>query len=358
MNLVITGGGTGGHIFAGVAIAEEFLRQSKANKVLFVGSAYGLETRLVPKAGYDLETLNLGKLVGQPWYVRIFTLIQIPIAIIRCLCILRKFRAQMVIGVGGYAAGPCILAARILGIPSGVLEQNAIMGFTNRISAKLANQVFTAFPKVPSGVESAKCVVSGNPTRSNLKPALAKPVKPFVVFVFGGSQGASGLNTIVSGALEILDKRGRTVSVVHQTGERDFDAIRKKYTELGLNAEVHRFIDDMQSRYNQASLVVCRAGSSTISELGATQNASILVPYPHAAGNHQEFNAKTVVNAGAALLVLESEPNAAQVMAAKIEALMDSPDQLDKMRRAAGGFFQPGAAGKIIETMKAHALLA
>ncbi|MBI3556884.1 MAG: glycosyltransferase, partial [Deltaproteobacteria bacterium] len=205
MRLVITGGGTGGHIFAGVAIAQEFIAQGKGNEVLFVGSASGLETRLVPKAGLRLETLKLGKLVGQGLSARLMTLWQLPWAVLKCISLLRNFKAEMVVGVGGYAAGPCIIAARFLGIPCGVLEQNSVMGFTNRISAKLAQHVFLTFDETPQGAPAEKCLVTGNPARSNLIPTAHKPAQPFVLFAFGGSQGANGLNKVlVEAAKELL----------------------------------------------------------------------------------------------------------------------------------------------------------
>ena len=203
MKLMITGGGTGGHIFAGVAIAQEFLSQSKANQVEFIGSTQGLEVRLVPKAGFKLHTLNLGRLVGQSIFQRLLTLVQIPIAIIKAVLILKNFRPDFVIGVGGFAAGPTIIAAWLLKIPIGVLEQNSIMGFTNRISAKCADHVFLAFDEIPNGIDSKKCVYSGNPVRSGLKAQKKSNAKTtddekvFQVFAFGGSQGATGINKLL-----------------------------------------------------------------------------------------------------------------------------------------------------------------
>lgn len=355
MNLVITGGGTGGHIFAGVAVAQEFIKQGKANQVLFVGSEYGLETRLVPKAGFKLETVKLGKLVGQSSLTRLFTLFQIPLAILKCFLILRRFKANMVIGVGGYAAGPCIIAARLLKIPTGVLEQNSVMGFTNRISASLASHVFLAFDEVPDGAPRSKCVVTGNPARSTLKPATIKSAKPFVIFAFGGSQGAKGINDLMTDAAkEFLDYKN-DIQIIHQTGEREYDNVVKKYAEIGFKAEVHKFIDDMQSMYDKASLVVCRAGSGTISELGATRNAAIFVPFPFAAGNHQEVNARVIERAGAALVLVQGKSNGSD-LANVIRKLMNNPDELEQMRAKMQHFYRPDAAQRIVDLMKTRAL--
>lgn len=355
MKLVITGGGTGGHIFAGVAIAQEFLSQSKGNDVLFIGSESGLETRLVPKAGLKLETLKLGKLVGQGMAAKVVTLAQIPGAVFKCMRLLKSFKADMVVGVGGYAAGPCMVAARILGIPCGVLEQNSVMGFTNKIAASLAQHVFIAFDEIPAGAPAEKCLVTGNPARSNMTAAAAKSAKPFVLFAFGGSQGANGINKIMIEAAKDLLPIKDQVRIIHQTGERDYNWVIKSYAELGMPAEVHKFIDDMQSMYNKASLVVCRAGSGTISELGATRNAAVFIPFPFAAGNHQEVNARVVERAGGAFVLIQGKSNGSE-LASMIRRLMAEPAELDKMRENMAQFYRPDAARRIVETMKVRAL--
>lgn len=355
MKLVITGGGTGGHIFAGVAVAQEFISQSKANDVLFIGSEYGLETRLVPKAGFKLETLKLGKLVGQSPLTRLMTLWQIPWAVLKCIGILRRFKAEMVVGVGGYAAGPCIVAARILGIPTGVLEQNSVMGFTNRISASMSQHVFLAFEEVPIGAPANKCVVTGNPARSGLKPNATKSSTPFVVFVFGGSQGAKGINDLMPEAARDLLASKTDVRIIHQTGERDYESVVKKYAEIGFQAEVHKFIDDMQSMYDKASVIVCRSGSGTISELGATRNAAIFIPFPQAAGNHQEINARVIERAGAALVLVQGKSHGSD-LANVIRKLMNNPDELEQMRARMEQFYRPDAAKRIVDLMKTRAL--
>jgi UDP-N-acetylglucosamine--N-acetylmuramyl-(pentapeptide) pyrophosphoryl-undecaprenol N-acetylglucosamine transferase len=355
MRLVVTGGGTGGHVFAGVAIAQEFKEQSRSNEVLFIGSEQGMENKLVPRAGFRLERLKLGKLVGQGFLSRLITLWQIPWAVLKSFRLLRSFRADLVVGVGGYAAGPCILAARVLGIPVGILEQNSVMGFTNRVAAGLARHVFLAFDEVPHGAPSEKCVFTGNPARSHLKPAPTKPAKPFVVFAFGGSQGATGINRMMTEAACRLLPHKDDVRLIHQTGERDYEWVVKAYEELGYPAEVHRFIDDMQSMYNRASLVVSRAGASTISELAATRNAAVFVPFPLAAANHQEVNARVIERAGGGLVLVQGKSDGSE-LADVIIALMNDPTRLEGMRGRMAEFHRPDAARRIVETMKAHAL--
>ena len=358
MNLIITGGGTGGHIFAGVALADEFKSQSKANKVLFVGSSQGLETRLVSKHGYELVTLDLGKLVGQTLLQRIKTLFQITLAVFKAYKTIKNFKADMVIGVGGYAAGPCILAAKLACVPIGVLEQNSVMGFTNRISAKLANYVFLAFPEIPKGIDSKKCIYTGNPARTSMKPRVTKPQKPFVVFSFGGSQGAGGINKMmVEAAKELLPLKDE-FQFFHQTGEKELESVQQKYKEIGFEAQTFAFIDNMQEMYDRASIVVCRAGSGTISELGATQNASILIPFPFAAQNHQEVNARMVEEKGGAIVLLQTKnlDEQGKVLAECLKNLKDNPKRLETMRKSAASFFHADAAKKIIDQMKTYSL--
>lgn len=347
--LVVAGGGTGGHIFAGVAIAQELLKTAPGSEVLFVGSEYGLETRLVPKAGLKLESLRVGRLVGQSRLAQLKTLVQIPLAVLRSIAILRRFHADMVVGVGGFASGPCVLAARLLGIRTGVLEQNSIAGFTNKVLAKLAHQVFTAFPEPPPGFPVGKCIYTGNPTRGSLREKRSTGDGPFTIFAFGGSQGATGINKLLTGAVKILRSQGEGIAVIHQTGEKDYDWVMKEYAGIS-GVEVHRFIDDMQACYDRASIVLCRAGSSTISELGATKTPAVFVPFPAAAGNHQEINARAVERAGGARVILQQSASAEDLAKVLVE-IKNNPAELAEMRECIGQFHRPDAAHKILSVM-------
>lgn len=359
MKCILAGGGTGGHIYAGVAIAQEFLSQSKSNEVLFVGSESGLEGKLVPKAGYNLKTIKLGKLVGQGIIQKFITLLQIPIAIYQCIKIIKNFKPDFVLGVGGYAAGPCMIAAKICKLPIGVLEQNAVMGFTNKLSSKLANYVFTAFEEVPKGVPNFKCIYTGCPARSELK-AIASPIDdPFTIFVFGGSQGASGINKLMPDVARILKDKNIHVQIIHQTGDRDFESVKRQYSKIDSNTEVHKFIYDMQGKYNVASLVICRAGAGTITELGVTQSAAVLIPFPQAAQNHQEHNARMIekANAGKCFLQTQNGKDAsAHNLASLIIDLKNNTSLRATFRKNITQFFKPNAAKKIVEIMKTDAL--
>jgi UDP-N-acetylglucosamine--N-acetylmuramyl-(pentapeptide) pyrophosphoryl-undecaprenol N-acetylglucosamine transferase len=351
MNVVITGGGTGGHIFAGVAIAEALQRLYPDTKLIFIGSSEGLETRLVPKAGYILKTLCLGRLVGQRFVSRLKTLLQIPIAIFTAIYYLKKFKAQAIVGVGGFAAGPCIVAGALLRIPIYVLEQNSILGFTNQIATKLARKVFTAFDVIPVGVDSTKCMYTGNPSRTTMVPIEKTKHSKFNIFAFGGSQGATGINKLLTEACQILAAKGYSLEICHQTGPNDFDWVKKYYKSNGIEAMVFSFIDDMQKRYADADLVVCRAGAGTISELAATQNAAIFIPFPFAAQNHQEKNARVVESKGAAI-VLSQRTTTSALLADEIEQLIKNPTTLATMRLNMKQFHTPSAAEIIARTVR------
>lgn len=351
LKLIITGGGTGGHVFGGIAIAQEFLNQNPKNDVLFIGSSQGMEVKLVPRAGYKLELLQLGKLVGQKLLTRISTLFQIPIAILKSYRIIKKFKADMVIGVGGYAAGPCIVAARLCGIPIGVLEQNSVVGFTNRISASLANKIFLAFEGVPAGISKQKCLVTGNPARSTMKPSSQeKKVPPAIIFAFGGSQGATGINKLMTEASLHLKDESKNIRFIHQTGEKDFEWVKEFYEKNQFPAETHKFIDGMQAMYDAATLVVCRSGSGTIAELGATENAAVFIPFPLAAGDHQTLNARKVENAGAAKVLIQGQTTGAD-LARELRTLLQTPERLNAMRTQMKQFYRPQASAQIISEM-------
>ncbi len=354
MKMVITGGGSGGHIFPGVAIAQEFLNMSKANDVIFVGSEYGLENKLVPRTGIKLKTLKIGQLVGKSLLRKFLTLLELPIAILKCISVLRKFKADFVVAVGGYAAGPCVIAAKLCGIPLGVLEQNAILGFTNKISSKLATFVFTSFDEIPNGVSASKCIFTGNPSRSGMKPNFQKSTNPFTIFVFGGSQGARGINRMILETAKELLPFKEDIKIIHQTGDKNFDEVKKAYEEIGFPAEIHPFIHDMQAMYNKANLVICRAGSATISELGATQSASLLIPFPFSAGNHQVHNAELIKKKNAGLML--EETNEKGILTKIILELKNNPEKLKEYSQNIVHFYKPDAANRILTTMISYVL--
>jgi len=361
--LLVAGGGTGGHVLAGVAIADAYRGEHQDAEVLFVGARGGIEERLVPRAGFSLELLSLGALKGVGAARRIATLLKVPIALLRSLMILARFRPTSVIGVGGYASGPVVLLARLVTRARvAILEQNAIPGFTNRVLGWFAHRVFLAFPPAEpdNPVFAAKKVeVTGNPVRKVMVPLPAPdPAKPFTVFVFGGSQGAMGINTMVLEALALLKEedatRFKTWHWIHQTGVRDHERVKTGYLSEGVpstHARVEEFIHDMPECYAAATVVVCRSGSSTLSELAAVGRAAVLVPFPEATDNHQEANARIFERAGASEVLLQGKElgrGQGRALLALLYTLEAQPERLRAMCQASRSLHPGDSARRIV----------
>jgi UDP-N-acetylglucosamine--N-acetylmuramyl-(pentapeptide) pyrophosphoryl-undecaprenol N-acetylglucosamine transferase len=332
--LIVTGGGTGGHLFAGISIADAWKERFPEARILFVGAKNGIEERLVPKANYPLMVLELGSLKGVTWSKRLKTLIQIPLALLKAAAILIRERPAAVIGVGGYASGPVVLVARLIGwtwgVNTAILEQNAVPGFTNRILARFAHSVYCAFPGIENQFQKSKTHLTGNPVRKSMQPFPAANRDPFTVFIFGGSQGAVGINTFVLDSFTYLTDLLPKLRWIHQTGERDFDRVVAGYKKAGIEARVEKFIYDMPECYRDASLVVCRSGSSTLAELAAVRRAAILIPFPFASDNHQEKNARLFTDKSAAEILIQGT-STGKDLAEKIRDVFLNPSKLKKM---------------------------
>ncbi|MBS1963305.1 MAG: undecaprenyldiphospho-muramoylpentapeptide beta-N-acetylglucosaminyltransferase [Bdellovibrionales bacterium] len=355
--LVVTGGGTGGHIFAGVAIADEWKKKYPGSRIVFVGAAGGIEERLVPKAGYPLELVHLGSLKGVSFAKRAKTLVQIPLALLSAAKILMREKPDAVVGVGGYASGPVVLVARILGLfglaghaRTAILEQNAVPGFTNRILARFSHAVFCAFPGIEDRFQKAKTAITGNPVRNTMVPYASAKRDPFTVFIFGGSQGAVGINSLILDSFEYLRDLLPKLRFIHQTGERDYERVSAGYRKAGIEARVEKFIYDMPDCYREASLVVCRAGSSTLAELAAVHRAAILVPFPFASDNHQEKNARLFVDRGAAELMIQGKSSGKE-LAAKIRDYFSDPAKVSALETGIAKFHSENATGKIVSLL-------
>jgi len=351
MKLLIAGGGTGGHLYPGIALAEELTTRQKGNEVLFVGTERGLEAKVVPKLGFTLSLIQVKPLKGGGIGGVITGLLALPSAILASRKIIKEFKPDVAVGVGGYASGPALLAAWMARVPSIVLEQNTIPGFTNRMLGKLVDHVFVAFESSTRYFPPKKAVALGNPIRRSLLDnflATRSQGGKFTVLVLGGSQGAHMLNLKMAEAAPFLGLLADRMRVVHQTGERDQDTVRDAYAKAGIEAEVKPFIEDMSAAYQSADLVVCRAGATTIAELGVVKRAAILVPYPFAADNHQVANAQELVSLGAGLMFEEAtlEPAA---LAQEIVELESHRDRLTAMEKAAGRAGRPEAGREIID---------
>lgn len=328
MNVLIAGGGTGGHLFPGIALAQELVRRRPETRVTFVGTERGIETRAVPRAGFELELLPVRGLRRTGIYGMVRGLLRLPASMWQAFRLVRRLAPDVAVSVGGYAAGPAVLSAKMLGVPSVVMEQNAVPGFTNRILGRFVDRVFASLPTV--GFPPAKVSVLGNPVRSDLIEVRAVAYRdhnPLRVLVFGGSQGARALNDVL---VEMAPKlRDRRWHIVHQTGPRDEARVQAAYDAAEVRPHVHAFIDDMAVAYRDADLVVCRAGASTIAELTVCGRPSILVPYPYAVDDHQTENAKVVERAGGAIHLPQTRLSA--------NALFEELDRLDRERETLRG---------------------
>ena len=355
MRILIAGGGTGGHVFPGIALAEEFLTRHSENDVLFVGTERGLEKDAVPRAGFPIEFIHVGGLnrVGLGKMTK--SLFQLPTAIWESMRIIRRYRPGIVVAVGGYASGPVALAAWLMHVPVVVHEQNALPGFTTRTVGKFARRVFVAFEKASEHFPREKVVLTGNPIRQALMENFLRPQDPYddahpQVLAFGGSQGARALNEALVGAFGLLVERHPGIHLVHQTGPKMQEEVARAYEEAGFTGkvEVLPFIHDMSAMYAKSDLVVCRAGATTLAELTVAKKASVLIPFPFAADNHQEYNAQALAEAGAAVLLRESELTPSR-LADEVSALLGDPGRRKAMERAAGLFGHPEAAKEIAD---------
>jgi UDP-N-acetylglucosamine--N-acetylmuramyl-(pentapeptide) pyrophosphoryl-undecaprenol N-acetylglucosamine transferase len=356
MRVLIAGGGTGGHLFPGIALAEEVVGRHPRNDVVFVGTNRGLEARVVPQNGFVFEAVTSRGLKGMGLMKLVLGLLTIPLTFLSALALLRKYRPDVVVGVGGYSSGPVVLAAWLLRIPTGIQEQNALAGLTNRILGKFVDAVFVSFEAAISAFPEKKCHVLGNPIRKAmlenfLRPRVKKADEKFSLLVLGGSLGAKGLNARVIDAAPLLAQVKDSLRITHQTGKADLEAVKAAYASAGLAAEVREFIDDMAAAYLEADLVVCRAGATTLAELTICKKASLLVPFPFATDDHQAVNARALVDAGAAKMFREAELTGA-LLASEIRSLKDDPKRVTAMEKAAGNLGQPEAAREIADVLQ------
>jgi len=360
--LAIAGGGTGGHLYPGIAVADEAVKRGA--EVMFIGVDTGIETRVLPGCGYRLATVRAGKFKGMGIIGKMKTALNIPLGVMQARRIIRDFRPQALLGVGGYASFAGVLGAKLAGVPVVLQEQNAVPGLANRLLGRFAEAVALGFDEARDRFAAAKsCVYTGNPVRTGMSSAgreesmarfgLDPSMK--TVLVFGGSAGAVRINNAITEALWLMADRKNDIQFLHQTGRGARDKVAEAYVGRGFGYAALEYIEDMPAAYACADIVVCRSGAMTIAELTMLGKPAILIPYPYAADNHQEKNARALEREGAARVVLDSEASG-QRISREIESLIDDPDALAGMAGRSLSLGRPGAASDVYELCEKNSL--
>jgi len=353
VRIAFAGGGTGGHLFPGLAVAEAAQRSGVAESIVFFGAARGIESRVIPRTGYDLVIQQLEGLRGSSPKAAARSLWLLARAVARARRELRRRRVDVVVGLGGYASTAAVVAAVISRIPVVLLEQNREPGLANGLFARVAAAVCTSFAGTAEALPRSRGHWTGNPVRAELEDAFTTRAKSRdALLIFGGSAGAVSINRAVLAALRNLRTEAAVAlppRILHQAGAQGVDEVRAGYSALGLDAQVHEFIEDMACAYAAARVAVCRAGATTVAELTATGTPAILIPFPHAAA-HQLANARALEKEGAAI-VIPDDAQTAERLAGELGRLLASPERLDSMAAAAARLGRPGAARRVLDVI-------
>lgn len=356
MKLIISAGGTGGHIFPGIAVAETFVAQKENHNVLFIGTTYGLESKIIPQYGFRLLFVEARQFLGRSSVYKAATIFYILKGIYKCRSIIKREKPDAILGMGGFTSVPVILAGTMCGVPIFLHEQNAEPGLANKVLAKYAKGIFVSFEESCQLLKSKNIYHTGNPVRNAIKvPRENKNDETFGIFVFGGSRGAKSINDSVVSLLPYLDGN-KSVIFFHQTGGEDYTRIKEAYMKSNIKHEVFPFTDNMAQYYNRSDVVISRSGASTIFELAYFRKASILIPYPFSAGQHQWKNASHVETAGGGYIIGNNEATGEKLYET-IKHLMDEPVLLKQMGENMGRLYvedsQERIIAKILEKVKA-----
>lgn len=352
MKVLIAAGGTGGHIYPGIAVANELLRRDEATQILFVGTAKGIETRIVPESGFQLSLIHSAGLKSVGAINKIKGLSILPKSFLEARQLIKQFRPHVAVGAGGYVSGPVLLMARLMGVPTLVMDSNALPGYTNRQLARFVDKAALTFEEAMPFF-GKKGVVTGNPVRKeffDIKPK--ERDDKFHILLFGGSQGARAINNAMTEALEHLTGKAGSLSITHQTGDADYPKIRELYDRSAFaDADVRPFISSMFDEFEKADLVICRAGATTCAELAAAGKASLMIPLPSAADDHQRKNAEALSKAGAARVLLQRDMDGKR-LAEEIVNLSSSPEAITDMETAAKKMGRADAAERTADLIE------
>jgi UDP-N-acetylglucosamine--N-acetylmuramyl-(pentapeptide) pyrophosphoryl-undecaprenol N-acetylglucosamine transferase len=355
LRIIIAGGGTGGHLFPAVAIAKEIVKRYAAADIRFIIGRRKMESEILTRLGFHQQSIHVEGVKGRGWKKGIMVFIKLPYSFFQSVSILKRFSPHLVLGVGGYSSGSVCLAARFMGLPTAIHEQNSFPGLTNRLLCRIVDKVFVSFEESRQHFPGGTLYLTGNPVREELLAGGKDPGKRderFTMLVVGGSLGARAINRAFVAALQILREKGKDPAVIHQSGETDYARVVEEYERKGLGGKIVPFIEDMAEAYHRADMVVSRAGATTVSELAALGKPSILIPYPFAANRHQETNALMLVRVGGAEMILEQDLSG-ESLAERLMKYMDERNVLEEMGRQAEKVGRPDAAKVIVDHLEA-----
>ena len=356
LRIVIAGGGTGGHLFPGIAIAQEFMDRNSATRIIFVSTGNPMERSVLSKANFELRCITAASIKGRGIWNQVKSIVKIPRGISEAVRILKDFSPDLTIGLGSYSAGPVVIGAWIRRIQIVIHEQNILPGITNRILSYFADRIYISFANTESRRDPQKVHWTGNPVRQEIitcaqslesKPGNNSTKSRFTVLIIGGSQGAHAINLAIIEAFEHL-KLKEQIHFIHQTGTADEHLVAEAYRQHNINGKVQPFFDDMAAQYRQADLIICRAGATTVAEITALGKPAIFIPFPHAADDHQVLNAAGLANEDAAEMIIEKDVSG-KILSERIEHYFSEPEFLNQMAAKAKKFGQPNAAGNIVD---------
>jgi UDP-N-acetylglucosamine--N-acetylmuramyl-(pentapeptide) pyrophosphoryl-undecaprenol N-acetylglucosamine transferase len=354
MHVLIAAGGTGGHIYPGIAVAREAMRRDDSSVVRFVGTARGLERRLVPQAGFELSIIESAGLKNVGMRARLRGLALLPKSFVAARRVIRDSHPDIVVGAGGYVSGPVLLTAALMGLPTLVMDSNALPGWTNRVLARFVDKAAVSFAEA-LGYFRGKGVLTGNPVRAEFFeiPPRQRNGQQLALLVFGGSQGARAINEAMIAALPQLASWKSGLRITHQTGETEYERVRQGYEAAtwGENADVRPYIDNMVTEFARADLIICRAGATTSAELVAAGKAAIMIPFPLAADDHQRKNAEALEAAGAARMILQKDLTGAR-LAAEIASFVAAPEEITRMEQRSRQLARRDAAAATVDLME------